>query len=767
MNRVLSLLTCGLLKPRFAAADGPALMTRKWIRIVAWLALASTTTCGVAAGQGELPATNGTWAFQPPKEFGASMIDLRGLNERVAGDKGFLRVSDDGNDLVRGDGKIMRIWGVAASIDENTSDKDLARHAAFLARMGVNMVRIGGATAGLIPQKPGSKLTDVNASFLNDVWRLVAAMKKEGIYVRISPLWDHGSVKYIGADWGLEGYQSGNGINGLLFFEPHLKEGYRAWMKKLLTETNPYTGIALKDDPALAVVQVVSEDTLFFWWTDTIKGGPRRELERRFAAFARRKYGSIEKALAAWRGVAVRGDAPQAGCLALFPTFELTKGNGSPRLSDQVEFMASTERGFFVDMKNYLQKELGARQLIAASNFGSADPVRLHDVERWAWSAGDIVEMNDFAANNHSGANSAWRIEAGDIYRSQSATRTGQFPACKKQVAGKPFVISSSNWVLPNDYAMEGPVLSAAYGAMTGLDGFFWFAASAPAYGDLTLPWATIKGSHPLFKWTISHPAFISQFPAAALIFREGLVERAATVAHEERSLKSLFAGGIPLQTDSSDPKIAAGRADGRLHLAGRVEVVLGGDSDRSTVADLKAMIDKSTGDVRTTHGQLALNMQRGLLKINAPRAQGVVGFLREAGGTYALADVEVKSGNTFASVVCVAMDARSLGKSEKILVQVGTQATPTGWQTRPMNVNGREGMEIVSTGTMPWRIMNTDMELKIANPGLTKASVLNEYGELAGPLVIEEGKERMSREAAGRGDVRPTDTLGVPRHCD
>ena len=127
--------------------------------------------------------------------------------------------------------------------------------------------------------------------------------------------------------------------------------------------------------------------------------------------------------------------------------------------------------------------------------------------------------------------------------------------------------------------------------------------------------------------------------------------------AIEERSLKSLFAGGIPLQTDSSDPKIAAGRADGRLHLAGRVEVVLGGDSDRSTVADLKAMIDKLTGDVRTTHGQLALNMQRGLLNINAPRAQGVVGFLREAGGTYALADVEVKSGNTFASVVCVAMD--------------------------------------------------------------------------------------------------------------
>ena len=155
--------------------------------------------------------------------------------------------------------------------------------------------------------------------------------------------------------------------------------------------------------------------------------------------------------------------------------------------------------------------------------------------------------------------------------------------------------------------------------------------------------------------------------------------------------------------------------------------------------------------------------MRRGLVTINAPCAQGVVGFLREAGGTYVLADVEVKSGNTFVSGRARGTWSKRPPYGKEKIEQIGTQAMPTGWQTRPVKVKGREATEITNTGTMPWRIRNTDVELKLANPGLTKASVLNAYGQVAGPLGDREGGERMSREAAGRGDVRPSDSLGVP----
>ncbi len=284
-------------------------------RLVGVMAVAAAclALCSAALAAETAPSdvwgTNGTWAFEPGQKLSGGVLDLRSLNEPSAGEHGFVRLSADGNGFVLGDGTPVRFWGVAADVGAKVSDEDLARHARFLARLGVNMVRVGGATSGLMPQKEGSAIADVNEQFLDDVWRTVAAMKKEGIYVRVSPFWDHGSVKYINPDWGIEGYSSGDTVNGLLFFEPTLQRGYKAWMKHLLTDANTYTGIPLKDDPALAIVQIVSEDTIFFWWTDKIKGGPRLELERRFGEFAQEKYGSDEKALAAWDEAKVDGDA--------------------------------------------------------------------------------------------------------------------------------------------------------------------------------------------------------------------------------------------------------------------------------------------------------------------------------------------------------------------------------------------------------------------------------------------------------------------------
>jgi hypothetical protein len=51
------------------------------------------------------------WAFPSTRDtFGPSPIDLRHLNEAVAGEHGFIRLSDDGERLVRGDGRPIRFW---------------------------------------------------------------------------------------------------------------------------------------------------------------------------------------------------------------------------------------------------------------------------------------------------------------------------------------------------------------------------------------------------------------------------------------------------------------------------------------------------------------------------------------------------------------------------------------------------------------------------------------------------------------------------------
>jgi hypothetical protein len=123
-------------------------------------------------------------------------------------------------------------------------------------------------------------------------------------------------------DWAVAGGADQSAL-GLLFFDPALQAAYKSWLKQLFTEKNPYSGVPLARDASVALVQIQNEDSLLFWTVGGIKGPQRAALEARFAQFATAKHGSAAKALAAWGGDTVQGDAPDEGRLALIHLWEL------------------------------------------------------------------------------------------------------------------------------------------------------------------------------------------------------------------------------------------------------------------------------------------------------------------------------------------------------------------------------------------------------------------------------------------------------------
>ena len=171
-----------------------------------------------------------TWPFLPHQNSAGTtpLLNLRSLNEKVAGEHGFIRVAPDGRGFVRGDGRPIRFWAVG-SFAGNLKGFAATQHAArFLARYGVNMARFH---CTLAPTHPGSRITDVNQAALHALWKQVAAMKQQGIYSTISPYW--AVAVHIQKSWHVPGNPAS--AASLLFWDPTMQRGYRAWLRALLT----------------------------------------------------------------------------------------------------------------------------------------------------------------------------------------------------------------------------------------------------------------------------------------------------------------------------------------------------------------------------------------------------------------------------------------------------------------------------------------------------------------------------------------------------
>lgn len=687
----------------------------------------------------------GSWTFAYPDDAKpGSRLDLRFLNEKTAGETGYVRVAPDGQGFVRGDGKPIRFWPIN-SFAYRLKPDEMEQNARFLAKMGVNMVRLHGSVS---PKGKGKAITDVDAQEIDQIQRYVAACKKQGIYVTLSPFWANGGHSGAAASWGL-GYGDGEDIWGLIFFDDRLKEAYKGWCRKLYLEKNPYTGIPLAQDPAVAIAQVQNEDSLLFWTFQAIKPPQKAVLAKDFAAWLTKKFGSLGAAKARWQGAGEwDGEAPK-----LLDTWVLTQpqtGGMKLRADDQTAFLIDHQRDFYAEMDSFYKKELGYKGLTNASNWITADPVRLNDAERLTYTANDVTAVNRYYNGGiHKGPNDGWRIDEGDFFSDVSGLRDPRsLPFNVKQTVGHPTIVTESGWVNPLGYQAEGPLLCAAYGSLTGFQGLYWFALGAkdyepnPVFDFVTFP----DGAHPLSKWTAAIPSVLGQFPAAALLYRMGYVRQGPTVVHEERTRASIDAREVPViaEDPSFDPNHTGGDAragtsqahgaDPLAFLVGRVETTLG-DPSKTVVKDVSPYVQGNV--VKSVTGELSLDRGKGLFRLDAPKVQAVAGFLREAGGAFRMKDVDVDSQNEYAAVTVVPLDDRPIAISKRLLVQVGTVVRPTGWRQEPATgEKGAKGWKVVSTGRMPWQVRNTQMGLTIRNKGLTKATLLDPAGYPLGPVM-------------------------------
>jgi hypothetical protein len=243
----------------------------------------------------------------------------------------------------------------------------------------------------------------------------------------------------------------------------------------------------------------------------------------------------------------------------------------------------------------------------------------------------------------------------------------------------------------------------------------------------------SVKPGFWMQPWTLMAPSQMGQFPAAALIYRKGLVKSGEVLADLTLNISELKdLKGTPLPQDAAFDElrlkdVPAGtevkpgqRIDPLIHFAGRTRVTFGAGAGGTKLADLTKLIDRAQSRVRSSTGELELDYAKGVLTLDAPAAQGASGNLKAA-GPITLRDLTVESPLDNVHIVLVALDDRPLKTSQRMLLQVMSEERNTGWKVVPQG-----GLNLIeSIGRNPWQVRKIAGTVRLLRPDAARLKPL------------------------------------------
>ncbi|MEO0472552.1 MAG: carbohydrate binding domain-containing protein [Bacteroidota bacterium] len=189
-------------------------------------------------------------------------IDPIGPNDGVS-------VDNQGNFIVNG--QPIRFWGSNLTTGgcfpiKSKTEGVVGR----MRKMGLNLMRFHhmdnrwfDPDGSLFFQGAGQNTRTFNPTTLDRFDFLLAKMKEQGVYANINLLV---ARTFTTADGVADADSIGDLSKGVTYFDPQLIFLQKEYASQLLNHVNPYTGIALKDDPVLAMVEIANENTLYGYW---------------------------------------------------------------------------------------------------------------------------------------------------------------------------------------------------------------------------------------------------------------------------------------------------------------------------------------------------------------------------------------------------------------------------------------------------------------------------------------------------------------------
>lgn len=246
---------------------------------------------------------------------------------------------------------LMAALGFAAATGLLPDHARADLYARQLRMRGYNMARLDFADATLMHDRRAD--FDFDPEQRDRFFYLLAALKREGIYYVLDGLSsDNGGYGGIQERW-----LNRRNMRQRLYYDAEAQNHWKHLAEKVLGATNPYTGLTILQDPALAGVILVNEGGLAF----VTRNGIPDALRPAFVAWLKKRYGTQKALEAAWKGELRPGETLDSASVGFPGPDQWT----SRRMADAQRFFVDLERSTADWMTAHL-RHLGYRGMVTA-----------------------------------------------------------------------------------------------------------------------------------------------------------------------------------------------------------------------------------------------------------------------------------------------------------------------------------------------------------------------------------------------------------------
>ena len=538
---------------------------------------------------------------------------------------------------------------------------------------------------------------------------LLAELKREGIYCHLVifsfGLYQAESARarafeerdkyklhlYLGAEWE--------------------RQHFRYGAETVLNHVNPYTGLAWKDDPAIAFVEFYNEQELGLdRMGKTLDTFPetRAFLEREWRAWLVARHGE-------------RVPAPLLAELAGKPLGEAPL----PRLNDRGSELANEFALFRMhigaESARWCEKVVRGTGYAGLTTQYNASKKLGESLVRWRVS--QVVDMHSYYRHPVGG----WGTAGNSVEQSSSLADAGGYwrNANSTRLSGRPFIVSEFNHCFWNPYQHEGGLVFGAYSALQGTSaleihsGPVTLGVSGSKVGSFTC------GASPVVRASEFLSACLYQRGDVArssrrveLVVPQEVLERGCTAlgaVSTEQSKLALMTGfsvafpwaegpsGLPVPSIPAMRVLPSGVAavDAQDWFVNVVESKDGSFSLAGTVAAMKERgilgpgnaSDPEAGVFESDTGEIVMRSREHLLKVRTPRTEAVT---LEAGKAEELGVLRVEDSSVPACVAACSVDGRPLSSSRRAVLVYSTEMVNTGMIVSP------DRQVMIDTGRSP-----------------------------------------------------------------